>query len=198
MVLGYLLIGYIMGNVQAAYLIARWIKKEDIRNRGNGNAGASNATLVYGWKYGVIIGLIDILKAYLAIILAKALLAESDLGPALSGLGVFLGHCYPFYMGFRGGKGTACIVGILMAMGWLPLLVGAMVIVTITIATDYIAFGTLALSLVLIIFTYLQNRSFPALALTVIITFLSFTYHIPNYKRIYLGTESKLSHSLKR
>ena len=142
------IIGYLFGCIQTSYFIGKIIKKTDIRSLGNGNAGASNATKVFGWKYGIIVALIDIIKPIASIILIHYLwnniLAADELIflKFLNGLGVILGHNYPFFMKFKGGKGTASLIGMLIAIDIKIAIIGIVLIVLTTIITDYIALGT--------------------------------------------------------
>lgn len=146
-----LIIGYLFGCFQASYIIGKLFKKVDIRTLGNGNAGASNTVVAFGWKYGVVVGLLDIVKAILSIMLVKFILSNilsyghTPFLLYLNGLSVILGHNYPFYMGFKGGKGTASLIGMLSAIDYRIAIIGIAAIVAITLATDYIALGTISL-----------------------------------------------------
>src|SRR5690625_2777455 len=111
-----------------------------------GNAGASNTVTVFGWKMGVTVGLLDILKAIISILLVKYLFKETNIfNLYLNGTSVILGHNFPFFMGFRGGKGTASNLGMLFAINLKLGILGLLVILTVTLITDYIVLGTMAL-----------------------------------------------------
>ena len=138
--------GYFMGNLMASYLVAKWVLGIDIREHGTGNAGGSNSFLLMGWKNGLIVGIIDILKAFIAVYIIRILYPSDpnlSLLMVLSGSMAIIGHIYPFFMGFKGGKGMACFMG--MCFGINPL-IGLYVLLTtiaITIITDYVAVASM-------------------------------------------------------
>lgn len=196
-------IGYLFGNIQAAYILGRAIKKVDIRTLGHGNAGASNAVQSLGKKFGGIVAAIDILKGIMSVVLIKAIF-NIDFNPEgalllyLNGYSVMLGHVFPFYMNFKGGKGTASLVGMLLGFNiWIGLL--SMLIVTIfAIVSDYIVIGTLALTFYIVLLTIFYDFGLGPILITILGALLSLKLHLPNYRRISLGTESKVSRVLKK
>ena len=109
-----ILIGYLFGGINPAYIIGK-LKGIDIRKSGTKNPGASNAAIVMGAKTGVLIALFDILKAVTAINLAKFLFPFFSYSLELAGVGCILGHMYPVFMEFHGGKGVACLAGLIIA-----------------------------------------------------------------------------------
>ena len=117
------LIGYLIGCIHGSK-IAQFLSGVDLKKTGHGNAGASNATLSLGWKYGILVAIIDIGKGIIAIIGIHMYLADTAiftdeqmwLLTYTIAAGVILGHNFPFHMGFNGGKGTASIIGILLAV----------------------------------------------------------------------------------
>lgn len=198
-----IVIGYLLGNIQASYLLGRLLKKGDIRTMGQGNAGASNAVESLGWKFGVAVGLIDILKGALSILLIKYLFdvkinADGASLLYINGYAAILGHIYPFFMNFKGGKGTATLVGILLGMNPIYGLIGILFIVSTTFLTDYIVLGTAALTTYVVALTYLKDLGKVALIISILGALLSLFLHRKNYKRIRLGTETKLSQVLAR
>lgn len=198
-----IVIGYLLGNIQASYLLGRLLKKGDIRTMGQGNAGASNAVESLGWKFGVAVGLIDILKGALSILLIKYLFdvnmnADGASLLYINGYAAILGHIYPFFMNFKGGKGTATLVGILLGMNPIYGLIGILFIVSTTLLTDYIVLGTAALTTYVVALTYLKDLGKVALIISILGALLSLFLHRKNYKRIRLGTETKLSLVLAR
>ena len=109
------IMGYLLGCLNPAALFAK-AKKIDLRKKGTGNLGATNTTIVLGKKYGVIVMLFDIFKAYLAVKLAKVLFPKAALAWLFAGGAAVVGHIYPFYMRFKGGKGLACLGGAVLAI----------------------------------------------------------------------------------
>lgn len=111
--------GYLVGCINPAYIISR-IQGYDIRDKGTGNAGATNIGLQSGIGYGIVALALDILKAFLATILPGKL-GRSAVVAAFTGIACIVGHIFPFWLGFRGGKGTACVIGFGLALK--PLLI---------------------------------------------------------------------------
>lgn len=135
------LLGYVLGSSNLAYYISRATKK-DIRQSGTGNLGASNATILFGWKAGIAVGLHDIGKSVLAVLLARLLFPQLEHVGAVAGVMSVLGHIFPFYLRFNGGKGTASFWGMTLALNWkLALAVGVLMILA-TLITDYLVIGT--------------------------------------------------------
>ena len=121
-----LLGSYLIGCLQPSYLLGKAIKHVDIRDYGSGNSGATNAIRVFGIKFGMVCLLIDAAKGALTILAVKLLLGPDVLGSTgaatllqlCCGLFVILGHNHPFYMHFKGGKGVAASIGILLMIDW--------------------------------------------------------------------------------
>ena len=177
---------YLLGNIQAAYILGKLIKKVDIRTMGQGNAGASNAVESLGWKFGVLVAIIDVLKGAVSILLIKMLFkvelnSEGAFLLYLAGYTAILGHIYPFYMNFKGGKGTATLIGILLGMNPLYGLIGILFIAATTFLTDYIVLGTAALTTYVVVLTYLKDLGPGALILSILGALLSMFLHRKNY-----------------
>ena len=105
------LLGYLLGCSHMAYYIGK-LKKLDIRSAGSGNLGASNATVLFGWGSGVLVAVHDIGKAFAAVLLAKWLFPDLEYAGAAAGVACVLGHIFPFYLEFKGGKGLASYYGV--------------------------------------------------------------------------------------
>ena len=112
-----ILMGYLLGSSNMAYWISQ-IKKVDIRSNGSGNLGASNATVLLGWGAGVIVAVHDIGKAFLAVLAVKFLFPDVENVGVVTGVACILGHIYPFYLKFKGGKGLASMIGVVAALDW--------------------------------------------------------------------------------
>ena len=198
-----ILIGYLMGCLQWSYFLSKTIKKVDIRTLGGGNAGASNTVSQFGWKMGIAVALLDIIKAIISLLIIRYLISisfveNSPLNLYLNGTSVVLGHNYPFFMGFRGGKGTASTVGMLFGINiWIGI-IGFFIILIITLVTDYIALGTMALVVFFIIATFYMDFGKVCLLLSIFIALQSLYKHIPNIKNIMIGKESRLRDALKK
>ena len=191
------LLGYLLGCINPAYLIAR-ARGFDIRSRGSGNAGASNAVITMGKAAGVFSAIIDIFKAWLAVCLATRYFTALSVGDIpvageIAGVACMLGHMFPFFMAFRGGKGFACMAGMILYMDWrafLLLFCGELLLVFIT---DYICVAPLSLSVVFPIIRGLTTGSWAA-ALILCLAIPAVWYrHTVNIRRIADGTEAHFS-----
>lgn len=109
-----LLIGYLLGSLSPSALLSK-IKNANLRENGTNNLGASNTMLVLGKGYGVLVMVIDIAKAVISASIAKWLFPKLAVAALLAGFGAVVGHVFPFYMGFRGGKGLAAFGGMVLA-----------------------------------------------------------------------------------
>lgn len=197
------LIGYLLGNIQAGYLLGKLLKKVDIRTLGQGNAGASNAVESLGWKFGVLVALIDILKGVAAILLVKFMFSvgfnkEGALLLYTAGYFAILGHIYPFYMKFKGGKGTATLIGILLGMNPIYGIIAMFILAGVTFATDYIVIGTLSLLFYVLFMTIFKDLGLWPVMITIAGGLLSIWLHLPNFRRIQNGQETRLSKVLNR
>lgn len=197
------IVGYFVGCFQTSYILIKFIKKEDIRKYGFGNAGASNTVSSFGWKLGAVVAVVDILKPAVAYFILNRL---AELGfiniysytLILSGLFVILGHNYPFYLQFKGGKGTASLIGLVILINFHLGMLGLGLFVTFSIITNYIVLGTLAFIVYFVgMVVYLNLGSLP-ITISLIISLQSIYLHIPNFKRILDNTETKISSKIKK
>ncbi|MBQ1602699.1 MAG: glycerol-3-phosphate acyltransferase, partial [Oscillospiraceae bacterium] len=131
------LMGYLLGTSNMAVYLAA-LKGDDLRAHGSGNPGASNAMLLWGWKAGVIVGIHDIGKAMLAVYLAERLFPDVAFAGVAAGVACVIGHMFPFYLRFHGGKGFASYLGMTLALNWKFALGLCIAILIITLVTDYI------------------------------------------------------------
>jgi len=114
-----LVLGYVVGSFPTAYLVVRWNSRIDIRNAGSGNVGTLNSFQVsHSWIVGAIVLVVDVLKGAGAVLLCSGLLGGGSLPAAVGGIGVVLGHNYPVWLSFRGGRGLAPGAGATMVVCW--------------------------------------------------------------------------------
>lgn len=197
--MGYLIvivISYLLGCSNMAYYIAR-AKKVDLRSGGSGNAGASNATILLGWRAGVLVGLHDIGKAYLAVLLAKLLFGNLPAVGPVAGVACVLGHIFPFYMKFQGGKGFASYLGMTLALNWKLALAVMALVVLLTVVTDYLVVGTFATVLTVPIYTGITSKSWLVAVILCIGTAAILWKHRKNIVRICKGTEIGLRSTIQ-
>lgn len=187
-----ILMGYAVGTVNPSYIIAK-IKGFDIREKGSGNAGASNALIIFGKLVGVLCALFDIAKAALIIILAQKLFPELVYAFAVTGVSCVLGHVFPFYMKFKGGKGLACLGGMILAFNPFVFIIMLACEIAVVLITNYICFVPVTASVVFpIVYGIMRHDLVGALILCILIPVILFR-HRENFSRIKNGTELRIS-----
>lgn len=190
------LLGYLLGCSSMAFYIGK-MKRKDIRTAGSGNLGASNATVLFGWGAGVTVALHDIGKAVIAVFLAKCLFPELEYAGAAAGVACVLGHIFPFYLGFRGGKGLASYFGMTLALNWKLALIVAAVIVLATLITDFISVGALSSIVVVPVYMGVATHNLILVAILCVATMVMFVKHWENIIRIAKGEEIGLRRTVK-
>ena len=142
-----MLLGYVLGCVRPSYLIGR-LKGYDVRRSGSGNAGASNTVIMAGKSLGFVVALLDILKAAAAWWIAAALFPERELAGQAAGVCALLGHMFPAYLHFRGGRGLACLGGLALACSPEVLLLMLGIALVIGVITNYVCIVTVVMSVI--------------------------------------------------
>lgn len=132
---------YLIGCSNMALYLSRW-KGVNLRAGGSKNLGASNAFALMGWKAGLLVAVHDIGKAVLAVELSKWIFPDVPLLGFIAGVACVLGHMFPFYLKFKGGKGFASYLGMILAINWKFALCILAAVVILTVLTDYIVVGT--------------------------------------------------------
>ncbi len=202
-----LLIGYIFGCFSTGYFVGKMYGM-DIRSSGSGNVGTTNALRTLGVKAGLITFWGDVLKALIPTLLVRFVLLQGNdelsyLYTLMIGLGVVMGHNFPFYLRFKGGKGIAVSAGVIIATtNWIVILVGLVIFVAIVAITRYVSVGSLIIVWYIPLYTiyhYHSSTYFIAmLIVSLIFTILAYIKHSANIKRLLQGTENKLNFSKKK
>jgi glycerol-3-phosphate acyltransferase PlsY len=192
------IIGYLLGCFQIAYFVGKLANNIDIRNHGTHNAGASNVTTVMGWKFGIITAFGDILKAAIAVWAIKFLYPHSITLAFIAGTAAIIGHIFPFFLKFRGGKGAASLIGMTMAFNLRIGIILIITIVIITIVTDYIALGTLGMFTLLPILSYYYKYPIVCIIIGIGLLLLSILKHKENIIRTIRHEEIGLRQVIKK
>lgn len=190
-----ILVGYLLGCSNMALYLGK-AKGVDLRAGGSKNLGASNATALLGWKAGVITALHDGAKAFIPALIARFVFPELEHLAVVAGVAAVLGHIFPFYLGFRGGKGLASYVGMLVALNLKFAIAVFVLLVIITVVTDYIVLGTAATMLTTPVFFAVVQGWIPALVMGILSLVILYK-HRENYLRIVKGTEGRLSGTIR-
>ncbi|MBR1443579.1 MAG: glycerol-3-phosphate 1-O-acyltransferase PlsY [Firmicutes bacterium] len=194
-----LIIGYLIGCLQFAFIVGKIMGKIDIRDFGSGNAGTTNVTRVLGAKAGAIVFICDILKGLIAFCICSAIYngggsffsGESILPGLYAGVGVILGHDFPFYLRFRGGKGIASTVGIIFCIDPVVAAVTYAVGLGSAIITKYISLCSLLMTLICPIMMIVRGMEKEAVILMFAVMALAYYQHRTNIKRLLSGSENK-------
>ncbi len=183
-----ILIAYLLGSSNMSYYISK-IKGVDMQTKGSKNLGASNAMVLLGWKYGILVGIHDIGKSALAVFLAQLIFPDLPYIGAVAGVSSVLGHIFPFYLKFKGGKGFASYIGMTLALNWKLALIICVIIVLATLITDYIVVGTTLTITIVPTALGIMERNWLLPLILLIGTGVIIYKHRMNYVRIIKGTE---------
>ncbi len=191
-------LAYLLGSIPTAVWFGKLVKGIDVREHGSGNAGATNTFRVLGWKVALPVLIVDVLKGFAAVSLYNWLGLDCNnphLVRIILGLLAVAGHIYPVFARFKGGKGVATLLGVLIAIEPQSTLLAALVFIFVFIVTHIISMSSLisAMSLPLIYF-FISGDRFDRLNLGffVFIALLLIFTHRKNIKRIFEGNESKI------
>ena len=179
--------GYLLGSLSFSIIISCLFLGRDIRKHGSGNAGATNMTRVFGWVAGVATLAFDVLKALAAMLIGRRLLG--DAGVCLGGMAAMLGHCFPLFHHFKGGKGIATGAAIGFMIDWR---VGVSIVVAFLIGaliSKKVSIGSIAAAITIIPATWIFAPRPSMIALSVFASVLAITRHHENIKRLRAGTE---------
>lgn len=187
-----ILIGYLIGTINPAYIIGK-LRGIDVRKEGSKNAGASNAFIIFGKVLGIFVVFFDIGKACFAIALTDTLFPTFTWSYALTASACILGHIFPFYMKFKGGKGLATLGGAVLMFDPRVLLIMLAIAVVIAFASKYICMVSISASVAFpFVYGIMEKDIIGALILAVSMAAI-FGKHFHNIKRIRSGTEARLT-----
>jgi len=195
---------YLLGSIPSAVWIGKATKGVDVREHGSKNAGATNTMRVLGVKTGIPVLLIDILKGFAAVMLASLSTFEANTNAFVNfqlilGAAAVLGHIFPVFAGFRGGKGVATIVGILLALHWQATLIAIAVFLITLFISKYVSLGSLMMGLsfpISVIFIFTDDR-ISLIIFSVVVCILLFVTHRKNISRLLNGKESQATFLFK-
>lgn len=192
-----LVVGYFVGSVNPSYLFGLF-KGEDIRETGSHNAGASNAVIVYGKKVGAFCAVFDILKAFFVIKLTALLWPSVPLAKVCAASMCIIGHMFPVFMGFRGGKGLACTGGTILAYSARLFCVLLLISLILVLVTDYICFVPASVAVYAPILYGLFTKDYIGQIIFTVVGLIILCKHIKNFRRIAEGTEAHFSFLWRR
>jgi len=192
-----LLLAYLLGSIPSALWIGKFFYKTDIRKHGSGNLGATNTFRTLGVKAGLIVSILDILKGTAATLLPLIpFFAVTDIHPLILGVVAVVGHMYPIFANFKGGKAVATSGGVLLAYHWpifILLLVSFFIVLKLS---KMVSFTSMVLGIIGLVYTTLYNVFYeidiPLLVVIILLTSFVLYRHRTNIVRIKAGTEPKV------
>lgn len=185
-------LAYLLGGLPFGYWFVRLTSGRDIRTMGSGNIGATNVQRSMGTKAGIVVLILDILKGFLAVWLAALLTHGDTIALALAVVAVMLGHCYPVFLRFKGGKAVACFVGAFLYLAPLALLITTLVFVAVVALSKYVSLGSILGTLVFPFALWLVNRPPRSILYASIFAAALVIYrHKGNIARLRAGKESR-------
>jgi acyl phosphate:glycerol-3-phosphate acyltransferase len=201
--------GYLIGSIPTGLLVGKYVFKFDIREKGSGSTGSTNSMRIFGMKWGIFVLIVDVLKGFIpAAIIASSLAKGSTLFglqadtsmvifKLIAGLSAILGHIFPIFAGFRGGKGVNTALGLFLAVAPYDVLLAVVVFVLTWVISGYVSLGSMsagvAIPIILLIREYLFHIDIGGfeiiLVLSIIVACTLFYTHRNNIKRLRAGTE---------
>lgn len=197
-------VAYLIGSVNSSILISRIVSGKDIRKSGSGNAGATNMLRTMGKKYAVITLIFDILKGVIVVLIAK-LWASAFIPqmPYIAGVCVVLGHNFPIFFGFKGGKGVATSLGVLLMLNWKIGLIVLIFALAVMAVTRYVSLGSILAAVLfaiieIVVMAIYNEFDIIKTVCVIILAGLLVARHHANIGRLFSGTENKLGSGKKR
>lgn len=188
---------YLIGNLNFAYILVKFLKNEDVRNYGSGNAGTTNVLRVMGKNVAIPVFLLDALKGCLVVVVGRYALGVNEVFLVLGGIAVVAGHNWPAFLQFRGGKGTATSLGVFLTYDWEVAVIAIMIGLIVLAIWKMVSLTSMVGMTMLPIFTLLFSRTVAEVIFAFVLCFFSIYQHRKNIGRIIQGKESKLGQKVK-
>ena len=185
------IVAYLLGSIPFGYLIVRGKSGADIRETGSGGTGATNVSRRAGKAAGILTLLLDAAKGCVAVLIAKAF-GGDDWVIAAAAIAALVGHIFPVWLGFRGGKGVATGVGIFVVLAPVALLCAGVVFVAIVLLTRYVSLGSITAAVLIPVLVWVQSDSQSLLTAAIVGAALIVFAHRGNIQRLASGTESRI------
>lgn len=204
----FLILSYLIGSFPSAVFVGRTFYNKDVREYGSGNAGATNTFRVLGKWAGIPVLFLDIFKGWISVISIKFIGNYSELSASTAfefqlafGIAAVIGHLFPIYTGFRGGKGIATLLGILIGLNYIAAIASIVVFIIIFLISKYVSLGSILASLVfpIVVFIVLEEKDVnSSLELfSIFVPILTLITHQKNIERLLRGEENKVKFDKK-
>ena len=186
-----LLVGYGVGSLPLGYLVTNRITGIDLRRAGSGNVGATNVYRTAGLSLALIVMLVDITKGASSVMLA-ARMTSGTAAPVTAGVAAIIGHVYPVWLRFQGGKGVATACGVFWALAPVATALAAGIFLLVVWITRYVSLGSIVATAILPPLTWLTNEPTPVVTGAIVAALLVVERHRSNLVRLQAGTERRL------
>lgn len=213
-----IILSYLIGSIPTSIIVSKAAKGIDIREHGSGNAGGTNVMRVLGWKHGLLVILLDALKGVLAVVVVARLhygtMPFQNLTPfddftlvqIIAGISAVIGHIWTVFAGFKGGKGIATALGMLLMIVTVDILIALGIFVIVVIISRYVSLGSLAGAVSVPVTLFIRENIFHVnipnyntlLPFLILLAFLVIFTHRKNVVRLLNGSENKISFSRKK
>lgn len=190
------ILGYLFGSLSPSALLSK-LKKKDLRDNGTGNLGATNVMLNFGKFYGVLVMLFDILKAFFTVKLTAYLFPLNTLFPFIAGTAVVVGHIFPFYMHFKGGKGLASFGGLILAYDPMAFLILFIIGMSLMLILNCAVAIPISASILLPFFELVKTSDIALFVSSLILCCIVVFAHIDNLADAYHGEAPKIREYIK-
>ncbi len=187
---------YLLGSFPTGYVLFFLSEKKDIRSFGSHSTGATNVLRLKGWIFALPVILVDVLKGFLPVFLALRLFPDKKFA-LLCGFLAVLGHCFPVYIKFKGGKGVATAVGVFLALAVESLLICVVIFILVILLTRYVSLGSLLAMLSLPIAVFIIQGDIETTLLGFAVFLVIAIRHAGNIKRLVRGNERKLGEKVQ-
>jgi|LSQX01.1.fsa_nt_gb glycerol-3-phosphate acyltransferase PlsY len=191
-----IIFAYLLGSVSFGYLFAKMLKGVDIRKIGSGNTGATNISRLMGFKFAIIVLILDAVKGLLAILIPSYLETETWV-ILLCGLAVIIGHNWPVFFAFKGGRGAATTLGVFLGLAPIPALAVFSLFIVVSLISRYVSLGTIIAAVLIPLTMYLLSYPLNYFIFGLSVCIILLWRHYPNIKRLLQGRESKLGDKIK-
>ncbi len=196
-----IILAYLIGSIPTSVWIGKWFYKVDVRTKGSGNAGATNTIRVLGWKAGIPVLLFDVFKGWFAVYMANFILSDVYTGDQFINIKIALavaaviGHIFPVYVRFKGGKGVATLLGVGIALFSYSVLVAVGVFAVVLVITRIVSISSIIASIffpLIVVFIFNVNNLSLIIMSVAVAVFIPLT-HLKNIKRLIKGEESRFN-----
>ncbi|MGM9681658.1 MAG: glycerol-3-phosphate acyltransferase [Eubacteriales bacterium] len=195
-ILSCILIGYLLGSLNPAALLSK-LKKKDLRKQGTGNLGATNTMLVLGKGYGALVMIFDIAKALVAVKLAHTLFPTMEVSGVIAGSAAVVGHIYPFYLKFKGGKGLAAFGGLVLGVDPFLFVILLVIAMALMFLLNYSVAMPMSAAVLFPILYGIRNGGFLSVIIVTTVSVLIICKHFSNIGKARRGEDLKIREYVK-